>query len=485
MELVADAERAGEPGLLGRHATWERVDLGSIASVLNGFAFKSHYFNRDGEGIPIIRIRDVGRESTGTYYAGPYEDQYLIDRGDVIVGMDGDFRVATWRGPSALLNQRVCKISIRDESLYDRRFLVYVLQGYLDAIWSSTSSVTVKHLSSRSVQQIPLPLPPLAEQHRIVEALEGHLSRLDAARVDLQQSVSRLAALRGGVRNVVAHAHRPEVELPDGWAWGQLSDVLERIEAGKSFRCEPRPATEREWGVIKVSAMTWGEFRADEQKAVPVGREFDSRHEIKPGDILVSRANTPSYVGAPVLVGRCRPRLLLSDKSLRLVPGVGVDRGWLIQILSSPYVRHQISAKATGTKDSMRNISQRELSAVRIPIPPIVSQGLIAEVLDTEVQRVNSLESSLNLAQIRAKHLRQALLNRAFAGALVPQDPTDEAASALLDRIRAECEARSSSKSAKRTPRRPRKATAAADGPPPPPPSTPASAIVVQQELPL
>jgi type I restriction enzyme S subunit len=61
-------------------------------------------------------------------------------------------------------------------------------------------------------------------------------------------------------------------DLPKGWAWATLDDLLERIEAGKSFTCEPRVAKAEEWGVVKVSAMTWGEFRESENKALPPGR---------------------------------------------------------------------------------------------------------------------------------------------------------------------------------------------------------------------
>lgn len=395
-------------------------------------------------------------------------------------------------GAPVLVGQCRPKLLLSDKSLrlvpgdlVDKKWLVYLLgspevRRFISDAATGTKDA-MRNISQQALLDIPLSLPPLAEQNRIVEALEGHLSRLDAAQADLRQSIGRLPALRGGMRNVVTRGHMPDVELPNGWHWGTLSDVLDRIEAGKSFRCEPRPATEDEWGVIKVSAMTWGEYRAGEQKAVPEGKDFDPRHEIKPGDILVSRANTPAYVGAPVLVRESRPRLLLSDKSLRLVPKSGVDRTWLIQALSSPYARNQISAKATGTKDSMRNISQRELSSIRVPIPPAETQALIGETLDNEVQRVDNLAMGLNVAQVRATHLRQALLNRAFSGQLVPQDPAEEPASVLLDRIRAEREAQGGK--AKRGTRRPRKAADAA--PPPAPASTPSPTTAVQQELPL
>ena len=105
-----------------------------------------------------------------------------------------------------------------------------------------------------------------------------------------------------------------------------LSTYLERIEAGRSFACDTRPARSDEWGVIKVSAMTHGRFRPEENKALLPGQEPRRNHQIAAGDLLISRANTQEYVGASVLVPAVREGLLLSDKSLRLVPRVGVDQ---------------------------------------------------------------------------------------------------------------------------------------------------------------
>ena len=116
---------------------------------------------------PLLRIRDGLDSKTEAFFTGIYEDLYLVQPGDLVVGMDGDFNCALWRGPEAVLNQRVCKVS-PDERLYCKQFLSYALSGYLRAINGATSSVTVKHLSSRTVQEIPLPLPPRAEQDKIV-----------------------------------------------------------------------------------------------------------------------------------------------------------------------------------------------------------------------------------------------------------------------------------------------------------------------------
>lgn len=197
--------------------------------------------------------------------------------------------------------------------------------------------------------------------------------------------------------------------LPDGWVRVRLGDVLDAIEAGKSFTCEPRPAEPEEWGIVKVSAMTYGSFDEAENKAVPAGAAVNPTYEISPGDVLVSRANTKAYVGAPVLVGDCRPRLLLSDKSLRLVPNRAVDKRWLVYALRSPEVRAYIEDKASGTKDSMRNISQGVLKDAPLMLPPIAEQLRIVEALESLLSRIDAAVSTAQHSRRRLEVLRKAI----------------------------------------------------------------------------
>src|SRR5690242_8496216 len=113
-------ENAHSP-LLNKHRSWERVCLGDIGQVLNGYAFSSSDFSPQG-GTPLIRIRDILTDRTESTYTGDYEDAYLIQPGELLIGMDGDFNCALWRGPVGLLNQRVCKVSVNPEH-YDLLFL--------------------------------------------------------------------------------------------------------------------------------------------------------------------------------------------------------------------------------------------------------------------------------------------------------------------------------------------------------------------------
>lgn len=207
---VAELIDADTSGMLAKHSTWQRVPLAEVASILNGAPFDSELFSTT-EGTPLIRIRDVTAGQTSTYYTGSYEDAYLVHRGDLLVGMDGDFNVGFWSSQNALLNQRVCKIS-PDESFYDKKLLALALPGYLAAINANTPSVTVKHLSSKTIGEIGLPLPPRAEQTRIVAKLEELLSDLDAGVAELKAAQKKLAQYRQSLLKAAV-----EGALTAGW----------------------------------------------------------------------------------------------------------------------------------------------------------------------------------------------------------------------------------------------------------------------------
>jgi type I restriction enzyme S subunit len=296
------------------------------------------------------------------------------------------------------------------------------------------SGVGRPRLNLQKVREIRLPVPPLAEQQRIVNAIEEQFSRIDAgvAALDrVSQNVNRMraAVLEGAVTgNLDAR----------GWERACLGDVLVDLHAGRSFKCEERPAGLDEWGVIKVSAMTWGDFRQHENKTVLPGRMIDVRMEIRPGDLLVSRANTVDYVGAAVLVGKCRSKLLLSDKSLRLVPRSDVLPEWLLIVLRSRSSRKYIESVATGTSDSMRNISQPKLKALRVPLPPVEIQRSIVSSVARQLTGLDEASAELGRLQMMTTRMRSSILAAAFSGKLVPQDLADESASALLERIAAE-----------------------------------------------
>ncbi|MEO6320582.1 MAG: restriction endonuclease subunit S, partial [Polaromonas sp.] len=201
-------------GLLAKHPSWERVLLSEVALILNGAPFDSAMFN-SAEGFPLIRIRDVLTGTTSTYYSGDYDEGYVVTQGELLIGMDGDFHSSFWGAEPALLNQRVCKIT-PNENWCCKKLLSYLLPGYLSAINQQTSAITVKHLSSRTIGEIELPLPPAAEQTRIVEKLEELLSDLDAGVAELKAAQKKLTQYRQSLLKAAV-----EGALTAGWRAAQ------------------------------------------------------------------------------------------------------------------------------------------------------------------------------------------------------------------------------------------------------------------------
>lgn len=137
---------------------WVTKKLGDVCEIIYGYPFNSQFFNDKKSGLPVIRIRDVVRGYSETYTTESCDRKYRVSFSDVLIGMDGDFNVATWKSSTALLNQRVCKLESGEKAT--NRYLRYVLPIVLHGIWERKLFTTVKHLSAKDLNNISLDLPP-------------------------------------------------------------------------------------------------------------------------------------------------------------------------------------------------------------------------------------------------------------------------------------------------------------------------------------
>ena len=287
------------------------------------------------------------------------------------------------------------------------------------------------------------PLAPEPEQHHIVAKLDSLHARSARARYELDHIPKLIERYK---QAILAKAFSGELTkewraqhriLEDEWSSTTVGELLSGIIAGKNLKCEERPPESCEQGVIKVSSVTWGRFDPTQAKTLPNTFEPLPRSKIKQGDFLISRANTLELVGAVAIVDIDPKNLFLSDKVLRLeMPDEA--KPWLLWFLRSPFGRAAIESGATGNQLSMRNLSQNALKAFYLPWPSCAERIEIV----SRIERAHKWLDKIGAEHAGAAHLLpkldQATLAKAFRGELVPQDPNDEPASVLLERIKAE-----------------------------------------------
>ena len=190
--------------------------LSEVITIQNGYAFASKKFTAE-EGMPLIRIRDLKNGiTTQTKYSGEYDEAYLVKSGDLLIGMDGEFKCYEWKGSPALLNQRVCRIQNINET-FDLKYLYYGINSYLKAIEDVTGYTTVKHLSSSTILNIEFPIPSLEKQRDIVKKLDSAFAEIDLLEeIHSKSNKELLASLFDTYRDSLltsACADSPEVEF--------------------------------------------------------------------------------------------------------------------------------------------------------------------------------------------------------------------------------------------------------------------------------
>ena len=204
--------------------------LPNVATIEYGFPFDSTKFNSTRQGTPLIRIRDVVPGYTKTYTTESASKEYLVRKGDMLTGMDGNFNVNFWDSDDAYLNQRVCRITA-NKQIIEQRYLYYYLPIAFKKIEEGVSFVTVKHLSDKHLKALAIPLPPRSVQRKIVEILDGVVPQIEAfdkAAGELETLNKILPdKLRKSVLQEAIHGNLVPNDIPEGEATG--AELLQQI----------------------------------------------------------------------------------------------------------------------------------------------------------------------------------------------------------------------------------------------------------------
>lgn len=377
--------------------TKQMVKLGEVVDILSGFAFKSEFFT-DSEGLPIIRIRDVVRGYTDTFYTGPYTEQFVVNHGDILIGMDGNFNAAKWNGGRALLNQRVCKVTARAEFI-DEDYLFHYLPTVLKKIEDATPFVTVKHLSSSDLKKEQIPLPSLVEQRRIAAILD----KAYALRTKRHEALAQLDRL---AQSIFVEMFGDPIKNEKGLPVTELENLCRKVTDGTHQ--SPSWASE---GIpfLFISNIVDGEITFDTEKFISETTydELTKRSPIEKGDVLFTTVG--SYGNTAVVSGD--RKFCFQRHIAHIKPNIELlDPYFCASMLKSSGVRRQIDLVAKGVAQKTVNLA--DLKKLQVFAPSQEKQKSFTKRLDA-VYRIKQNQKRALAAQDRVLNSLQI---RAFAG---------------------------------------------------------------------
>ena len=232
-------------------------------------------------------------------------------------------------------------------------------------------------------------------------------------------------------------------EIPESWEWVRLKEIVKDTSAGKSPNCDKRPKSGNEWGVITTTSIQYCAFLPNENKVLPPKFIINELQIVKDKDLLITRAGPKNRTGIVCVVDKPCDNLILSDKTVRIDYLRGFCNPYYLMFsLNNPAIREKIMLATVGMAESQVNISQSNIKNISIPLPPLAEQQRIVakiEELLPKVEEYGKAQEALDkLNSELPERLKKSILQEAITGHLVPQDPNDEPASVLLDKIRKE-----------------------------------------------
>ena len=473
---------------------WKAADLADVCLVVQGQSPPGETYNADGVGLPFLQGKAEFGETYPTAVKWCSAPNKIAEPDDVLISIRAPV------GPTNLCHERACigrgLAAIRPQGEIPSKYVLYSLRASEQELRTNSTGTTFDAIRGDDLRSHPVPLPPLAEQGRIVAEIETQFTRLDASVAALRRAQANLKRYRSSVLKdacegrlvpteaelarsegreyesadvllerilVERRAHwesqekrrgkykepsSPDTsalpELPEGWTWASLESISE-VRLGRQ-RSPKRAIGPYMRPYLRAANVTWDGFDLSDVKEMDFNPGELETYRLEPGDILLAEASgSADEVGKPAVWNGEIKDCCFQNTLIRVRP--------YRQIVS--YLFHHLlsDARSGALGRAARGVGIHHLGAERssswaVALPPLAEQQRIVAEVERRLSVVQQAEATVEASLARAERLRQSILKQAFSGRLVPQDPDDEPASVLLERIRAEREAESQASAA-------------------------------------
>jgi type I restriction enzyme S subunit len=405
--------------------TWPVVPLGDVAETALG-KMLDRGKSKGHAHVPYLRNVNVqwGRIDTHDLLtmelADDERDRFAVQEGDLLVCEGGEIgRCAVWRGRSEYLAYQKALHRVRPSDRLDARFLRYILEHHAQTggLARLATGSTIAHLPQQQLRRVPVPLPALDEQRRIVDLLEDHLSRLDAASNYLAAGKRRLDVM---VSSVLLDLIPDQSAYPDSWMRASVAEAgtigLGRQRhpdwhSGPNMRPYLRVANvfEDRLDTSDVMEMHWPE-------------DTFERFKLHPGDVLLNEGQTPDLLGRPAIYRGDPPETAFTNSLIRFKANHDVLPEFALLVFRR-HMRAGRFKRESRITTNIAHLSAARLKPIEFPIPPIQEQERIVGVAAERLDAVKRLDAELAVASGHQSNLRRSLLAAAFSGRLTGAAP--------------------------------------------------------------
>ena len=378
--------------------------LGSIISIVKG---KKHKVSDSpsANAKRIIGIDDLRNDHLIRYTEDANGTEAISD--DVLIAWDGANAGTIGYGKYGYIGSTIARLRVKADIPVFTPFLGMYLKSKFDYFRQTATGATIPHINRKALERIPLPAIEFNDQIRIAYLL----AKVEALVAQRNQDLQELDVL---LKSVFLDMFGDPIQNERGWEKIRFGHLLADIESGKSPKCEARRASDGEWGVLKLGAITKCSYNDQENKALPKSVQPVVRHEVQTGDLLFSRKNTYSLVAACAYVYASKPKLLLPDLIFRFVfrDDALINPIYMWKLLTAETQRRAIQSLASGAAGSMPNISKTNLKEVLLPIPPLPLQ----EKFSVIVEKIEALKSRYQQCLHDLETLYSSISQQAFMG---------------------------------------------------------------------